>query len=57
MVLDKKTPLLRSQDVLDRATKSLLRLFGKEVEEIVYTYLGLEQEFFLIDRDLGLKRK
>jgi len=57
MVLDKKTPLLRSQDVLDRATKNLLRLFGKEVEEIVYTYLGLEQEFFLIDRDLGLKRK
>ena len=48
--LDKKTPLLRSQQVLDVQARRVLRLFGHDEPENVTTYVGAEQEYFLIDR-------
>ncbi|MBR0463358.1 MAG: glutamine synthetase III, partial [Clostridia bacterium] len=47
--LDKKTPLLRSMEVISRHARRILRLFGREVES-VYATVGAEQEYFLIDR-------
>lgn len=49
--LDEKTPLLRSADAIDREGKRLLRLLGDEQAEGIDCNLGVEQEFFLIDRD------
>jgi glutamine synthetase len=46
--LDKKTPLLRSMDALSIQAKRILKLFGKVVNK-VYTTVGPEQEYFLID--------
>lgn len=48
--LDKKTPLLRSQDVLSRTAVKMLKLLGNEEAHYVNTAVGLEQEYFLIDR-------
>lgn len=48
--LDKKTPLLRSQQVLDQQARRMLRLFGHDDPSKVLTYVGAEQEYFLIDR-------
>ena len=53
--LDKKTPLLRSMQALDRQAKRILKLFGKEVH-YVRTSVGPEQEYFLIDREMFEKR-
>ncbi len=53
--LDTKTPLLRSIKALDFQAKRLLSLLGNETSRIVVN-LGPEQEFFLIKRDLFLKR-
>ena len=53
--LDKKTPLLRSMQALDRQAKRILKLFGKEVKN-VRTSVGPEQEYFLIDREMFEKR-
>ncbi|MCI8612587.1 MAG: glutamine synthetase type III [Clostridia bacterium] len=53
-VLDKKTPLLRSMNVLGKQAARVLKLFGKNVA--VNTTVGPEQEYFLIDRDMYLKR-
>ncbi|NLF31441.1 MAG: glutamine synthetase III, partial [Planctomycetes bacterium] len=47
--LDKKTPLLRSMEALDKQAKRVLKLFGSEVERVLTT-VGAEQEYFLIDR-------
>ncbi len=47
--LDKKTPLLRSQQVLAQATHRLMKCFGLEEQHFSVT-LGAEQEYFLIDR-------
>ena len=55
-VLDKKAPLLRSLQVLDTQVKRILKLFGKETEH-VDAQVGAEQEYFLVDKDLYLKRK
>ena len=46
--LDKKTPLLRSMEVISRQAKRILRLFGREVDSVMTT-VGAEQEYFLID--------
>ncbi|MCE9534091.1 MAG: glutamine synthetase III [Planctomycetes bacterium] len=46
--LDKKTPLLKSMDVLSGQAKRILKLFGKHVTK-VFTTVGPEQEYFLID--------
>ncbi|MEI0581287.1 glutamine synthetase III [Brachyspira pilosicoli] len=54
--LDKKTPLLRSMEVIERETKRILKLFGHNDVNRVYTTVGAEQEYFLIDRDLYLQR-
>ncbi len=47
--LDKKTPLLRSMQVIDRQARRVLKLFGKEVKS-VNTTVGPEQEYFLIEK-------
>lgn len=48
--LDKKTPLLRSQQVLDAQARRMLTLFGHDDPSKVTTYVGAEQEYFLVDR-------
>ncbi len=55
-VLDKKTPLLRSMNAIDRETKKILKLFGKEPKKVI-AYVGPEQEYFLVDKELYSKRK
>ena len=53
--LDKKTPLLRSMQALNRQAKRILKLFGHEAK-FVRTSVGPEQEYFLIDREMFEKR-
>ena len=53
--LDKKTPLLRSMAAVANQTVRVLHCFGIEPSYVV-SNLGAEQEYFLIDRDLYLKR-
>ena len=53
--LDKKTPLLRSISAVNRAALRVLKLFGDDAERIT-PQIGAEQEYFLIDRKLYLKR-
>ena len=53
--LDKKTPLLRSMQALDKSLKRLMKLFGKEEAHTGCT-LGAEQEYFLIDKKYWEKR-
>lgn len=55
-VLDKKTPLIRSTRVLGEQAKRLLSVFGIETRDVTVT-VGPEQEYFLVDKDLYLKRK
>lgn len=50
--LDKKTPLLRSNDALSKAAGRMLRLLGKPSAQRVIATVGPEQEYFLIDREL-----
>ncbi len=54
--LDKKTPLLRSCEALNREALRLLKLLGDQKVGYVYPTMGCEQEYFLIDRDLYLLR-
>ena len=53
--LDKKTPLLRSMQALNKSAKRVLKLFGKDVKT-VKTTVGPEQEYFLVDEALYTKR-
>ena len=55
-VLDKKTPLLRSMEVINVNAKRILKLFGKEDVKRVITTVGAEQEYFLIDKSVYEKR-
>ena len=55
--LDKKTPLLRSMQALSDAAVRVLHALGDEDVKHVDTTVGAEQEYFLIDKDLYLKRK
>lgn len=55
--LDKKTPLLRSMEALNKQALRILRLFGNEDSKRVVTTVGPEQEYFLIDRKLWAQRK
>ncbi len=48
--LDKKTPLLRSMEAINRAGLRLLRLFGNKTAQRVVPTVGTEQEYFLIDK-------
>lgn len=54
--LDKKTPLLRSMEAIDKEAKRILKLFGHNDIKKVITTAGAEQEYFLIDKDLYLQR-
>src|SRR6185369_14028004 len=49
--LDKKTPLLRSMEALSAQALRILRLFGNESARKVFTTVGSEQEYFLIDKE------
>ena len=53
--LDKKTPLLRSMQALDRSVKRLMKLFGRAEAHTGCT-LGAEQEYFLVDKEYWKKR-
>ena len=55
-VLDKKTPLLRSEVAIDKAGRRVLALFGKTPARVI-PYVGAEQEYFLVDKKLRNKRK
>jgi glutamine synthetase len=54
--LDKKTPLLRSLQALNKEAKRVLKLFGVETKLPVTCYAGSEQEYFLIDRNFVFAR-
>lgn len=54
--LDKKTPLLRSMEAVSREGVALLRLFGRKTEKL-YSAVGPEQEYFLIDSKAFEKRR
>lgn len=54
--LDKKTPLLRSNQALSKQAKRVLDLFGVETKLPVVSYAGPEQEYFLIDRNFVFSR-
>lgn len=54
--LDKKTPLLRSMEAIDKHAMRILRLFGNANVKCVNTTVGPEQEYFLIEKDVYLKR-
>lgn len=56
VALDRKTPLLRSNQALNKQAARILRLFGKKTKLPVISYAGLEQEFFLIDRNFVFGR-
>ncbi len=55
--LDKKTPLLRSMEAINRQAVRILKLFGHPENVRVNTTVGPEQEYFLINKDLADKRK
>ncbi|MGL4791897.1 MAG: glutamine synthetase III, partial [Anaerotignaceae bacterium] len=55
--LDKKTPLLRSMDALNKQAIRVLRLFGDKETQKINTSVGPEQEYFLIDKKMYAKRK
>lgn len=54
--LDTKGPLLKSIDAINKSAVKLLNLLGKKVKT-VKPYIGLEQEYFLVDKDDFLKRR
>jgi len=56
-VLDKKTPLLRSMEVINREALRILHLFGETDVRRVNTTVGAEQEYFLVDKGLYEKRR
>ena len=55
--LDKKTPLLRSMEAINREGMRVIRLFGNTDVNSIKTTVGPEQEYFLIDKDVYEKRK
>ena len=55
--LDKKTPLLRSMDVLNKEAVRILHILGNKEVRHINTTVGPEQEYFLVDNDLYKKRK
>ena len=55
--LDKKTPLLRSMEVLSSQALRIVRLFGDTAATKVTASVGPEQEYFLVDKDLYLQRE
>ena len=54
--LDKKTPLLRSMELINKEALRILKLFGDHNVSRVSTTVGVEQEFFLIDKEIFKQR-
>ncbi|WMW63911.1 glutamine synthetase III [Nitratidesulfovibrio liaohensis] len=54
--LDKKTPLLRANQALNKQAQRVLKLFGTETRLPVGSFAGAEQEYFLIDRNFAFAR-
>ena len=54
--LDKKTPLLRSMQAINREAKRILKLFGNDDVKYVRTSVGPEQEYFLVDKEVFNQR-
>ncbi len=54
--LDKKTPLLRSMEVLSKQALRILRLFGNDSARRVVSSVGPEQEYFLVTREMYEQR-
>lgn len=54
--LDKKTPLLRSMQVLNKQAQRVLKIFGHDNPNLVVSTAGAEQEYFLIDRNFFFAR-
>jgi glutamine synthetase len=54
--LDKKTPLLRSMEAINKQALRIIRLLGNTSVRRIITTVGPEQEYFLIDKDVYLKR-
>ncbi len=55
-VLDKKTPLMRSVEAISKEAMRVLKFFGTDATR-VETYVGAEQEYFLVDKELYEQRK
>lgn len=55
--LDKKTPLLRSMEALNKQAMRIIHLFGDNTVKCVKTSVGPEQEYFLVDREMYNKRQ
>ncbi len=55
--LDKKTPLIRSMEAVNKQALRVLRLFGNTTANRVSATMGPEQEYFLIDKEMYLKRQ
>ena len=55
--LDKKTPLLRSMEAVDKQAKRIFHLFGNTAVKRVIPSVGPEQEYFLVDREKYMQRK
>lgn len=55
--LDRKTPLLRSMEAINKQALRILKLFGNDTVTAVRTTVGPEQEYFLIDQDVYQQRK
>ena len=55
--LDKKTPLLRSMEAIDKQAIRILRLFGNTTSKKVTPSVGPEKEYFIVDKKKYLKRK
>ncbi len=56
LALDKKTPLLRSNQALSKQAKRILKLFGIKTDLPIVSNGGIEQEYFLIDRNYAMQR-
>ncbi len=55
--LDKKTPLLRSMEAINKQAIRILRLFGKNDVTRVIPTVGAEQEYFLVDKETAVRRR
>ena len=55
--LDKKTPVLRSMQALNKQAQRVLALFGNETEDFITSTAGPEQEYFLVDKDFYYARQ
>lgn len=55
--LDKKTPLLRSLNAINKSAINVMKLLGNQESKKVFATLGAEQEYFLIDQDFYYKRQ